>query len=56
MINRHKVLDDGWIAMFNGFQYKLVYPAGNWTESRATCQELGGDLAVFGIQDMESRT
>ena len=55
IVYRHKVLSDGWVAMFNGYQYKLTPKAQMWNESRTVCQAMGGDLAVYGIQDMESR-
>jgi len=49
-------LDDGWIAPFNGYQYKRTPRSQTWEESRRTCQNWGGDLAVFGIRDFGTRT
>jgi len=44
-------LDDGWIAPFNGYQYKVTANRQNWEESRSLCQSWGGDLIVHGFQD-----
>ena len=45
-------LDDGWIAPFNGYQYKATMRSQSWDESRSICQSWGGDLIVYGFRDL----
>ncbi|CAK8695481.1 unnamed protein product [Clavelina lepadiformis] len=45
----------GWYAPSNGYQYILISTTQSWFESRQTCQEMGGDLAVAGAQDLTMR-
>jgi len=44
-------LDDGWIAPFNGFQYKMNVKKRTWIDSRKICQSWGGDHIVYGFRD-----
>ena len=48
-------LNDGWIAPFNGYQYKVTSSKQNWQDSRQTCRSWGGDLVVHGVIDMGVR-
>ena len=48
-------LNDGWIAPFNGYQYKVTSTRQDWQASRQTCRGWGGDLAVYGVIDMGVR-
>ena len=43
-------MDDGWIAPFNGYQYKFINSSQSWEKSRTICRNFGGDLIVYGIQ------
>ena len=51
----YKHLGDGWVTIFNGYQYKKTPRAQSWEASRSTCQSWGGDLAVYGVQGLGSR-
>ena len=44
-------LKDGWVAPFNGYQYKITPNYQSWVASRNVCQSLGGDLIVHGFRD-----
>ena len=48
-------LNDGWIAPFNGYQYKVTSSRQNWQNSRQICHGWGGDLVVHGVIDMGVR-
>ena len=48
-------LDDGWIAPFYGYQYKLTPEQQSWDQGRRICQSWGADLIVFGYQDAVMR-
>ena len=48
-------LEDRWITPFNGFQYKYNTTRKNWADARTACYEMGGDLASFGIWDIQTR-
>ena len=59
---KYKRLEDDWVAVINQnevlsaeYQYKVNRNRTSWNSSRTTCQNWGGDLAVYGIQDFESR-
>ena len=45
-------MDDGWIAPFNGYQYKAIMEPQSWEESRSICRSWGGDLIVYGVRDL----
>ncbi|XP_076825901.1 perlucin-like protein isoform X2 [Clavelina lepadiformis] len=38
------------------YQYQLTTTANSWHDSRYICQSKGGDLAVHGMKDYETRT
>jgi len=40
-------LPDGWFELDSRYQYKLVNMTKTWTDARAHCQSLGGDLVSF---------
>jgi len=44
-------LDDGWIFPFNGYQYKAILIRNSYDVSQTICQNLGGDLIVYGFRD-----
>ena len=50
-------LEDGWIRLSpsTGYQYKNTQTAQTWNKSRETCQNMGGDLIVYGIQETKIR-
>ena len=48
-------LDDGWISLLNGFEYKLITASQTWYSSQSQCQEMGGDLATHGLKEWETR-
>ena len=43
------------MTIFNGYQYKITPQGQSWEESQSICKRWGGDLAVYGVQNMESR-
>ena len=45
-------LDDGWITPLNGYQYKITPTSQSWDDGRRICQSWGGDLIVYGFQDI----
>ena len=47
-------LNDGWFSPFNGYQYKVARRA-SWQNSRNSCQSMGADLVVYGVQDTNTR-
>ena len=51
----YQILSDGWVTLFNGYQYKFTLDDKTWNDSRTTCRKWGGDLAVYGIQNMDAR-
>lgn len=51
----YNILDDGWIAPFNGYKYKIVENIVSWHEARSTCQSYGSDLASFGVPSAKTR-
>ena len=51
----YKNLSDGWVTLFNGYQYKPTSGKLTWNQSRKFCQNWGSDLAVYGIQNMKAR-
>jgi len=55
MLRGYVEIDDGWIAPFNGYQYKLTASRHSWQEKQGTCQSWGGDLIVHGFQDPTAR-
>ena len=42
-------LKGGWIALFNGYQYKATLFRKNWRDSQKICRKWGGDLVVYGV-------
>ena len=48
-------LDDGWVAPFNGYQYKRTPNSQSWDETRSLSQSWGGDLIVHGFRDYAVR-
>ncbi|CAK8680224.1 unnamed protein product [Clavelina lepadiformis] len=46
-----------WIPMMvtNGYQYYLATTEQNWQASRDICTSMGGDLAVNGMKDLNTR-
>ena len=55
LLRGYMTLDGGWIAPFNGYQYKATTTCQTWNASRSVCQEEGGDLAHYGVRDVASR-
>ena len=56
ILNRSYVmLEDEWIGLFNGFQYKLSNESLSWNESRKICEAWGSDLIVHGVRDAGTR-
>ena len=47
--------DDGWVMLFNGYTYKEIPEKHFRNDSRAICQQMGGDLAQYGIRDIGNR-
>ena len=45
-------LDDGWITPLNGYQYKATPNSQTLDQGRTICQNWGGDLIVYGFQDV----
>jgi len=39
-------MDDGWIAPFNGYQYKITPNKTSWDTTRSLCQNWDGDIIV----------
>ena len=52
LLRGYMELEDGWIALFNGYQYKVTPNAQPWEDGRATCQTWGGDLIVYGFRNV----
>ena len=55
LLRGYMTLDGGWIAPFNGYQYKATATYQSWSASRSLCQEEGGDLAQYGVRDVAIR-
>ena len=55
LLRGYMMLDGGWIAPFNGYQYKVIAKRQSWGASRSLCQEEGGDLAQYGVRDVAIR-
>ena len=55
LLRGYMTLDGGWIAPFNGYQYKAIATRQSWSASRSVCQEEGGDLAHYGVRDVAIR-
>ena len=55
LLCEYMTLDGGWIAPFNGYQYKATATRQSWSASRSVCQEEGGDLAQYGVRDVAIR-
>ena len=55
LLRGYMTLDGGWIAPFNGYQYKAIATRQSWSASRSLCQEEGGDLAQYGVRDVAIR-
>ena len=55
LLRGYVTLDGGWIAPFNGYQYKATTTYQSWNASRSVCQEEGGDLAQYGVRDVAIR-
>ena len=55
LANGYISLENGWIAPFNGYQYKKTPTAAVWNESRQICQSWGADLIVYGVHDTRIR-
>ena len=47
---------NAWVVPLNGHQYRAATGGLSWNESRSLCQQLGGNLAQYGIQDVGTRT
>ena len=45
-------LDDGWIAPFNGYQYKVTTNFTSWDVNRQICRNVGGDLIGKKFQEV----
>ena len=48
-------LNDGWIAQFNGYQYKAISNRRNWRDAEAYCKNHGADLASIGVRNKINR-
>ena len=55
LLRGYMTLDGGWIAPFNGYQYKASTTRQSWSASRSVCQEEGADLAQYGVRDVAIR-
>ena len=56
LLRGYMKLDGGWIAPFNGYQYKATTTGQSWSASRSLCQEAeGADLAHYGVRDVAIR-
>ena len=55
LLRGYMTLDGGWIAPFNGYQYKSITTRQSWSASRSLCLEEGGDLAQYGVRDVAIR-
>ena len=55
LLRGYVTLDGGWIAPFNGYQYKAITTGQSWSASQSLCQEEGGDLAQYGVRDVAIR-
>ena len=55
LLRGYLTLDGGWIAPFNGYQYKAITTIQSWSASRSVCQEEGGDFAQYGVRDVAIR-
>ena len=55
LLRGYIIMEDGWIAPFNGYQYKASPNRQTWNESRSLCQQWGGDLAQYGARDVGTR-
>ena len=42
LLRGYMTLNGGWIAPFNGYQYKAITARQSWSASRSLCQEEGG--------------
>ena len=51
----YKNLGNGWVTIFNRYQYKRTPERQSWEASQSICRSWGGNLAVYGVQDMGSR-
>ena len=40
---------------YNGYTYSLTLGEMTWKEARKACQRFGGDLAVQGIKEYDTR-
>ena len=50
------MMENGWIAPFNGYQYKASPGFHTWSAGQAFCRSWGGDLAQYGVRDVATRT
>ncbi|CAK8674504.1 unnamed protein product [Clavelina lepadiformis] len=48
-------IDPDFYVPFNGYKYRLTQNSLNYDHARAACEEMGGDLAVFGMRDLTTR-
>ena len=55
LLRGYITLDGGWIAPFNGYQYKAITTRQSWNASRSLCHIEGGDLAQYGVRDVAMR-
>ena len=55
LLRGYMTLDGGWIAPFNGYQYKAIATRQSWNASRSLCQEEGADLVQYGVRDVAIR-
>ena len=44
MLHGYMTVEKGWIAPFNGYQYKATTTSQSWKASQIQCQAEGGDL------------
>nr|XP_002128088.1 alpha-N-acetylgalactosamine-specific lectin-like [Ciona intestinalis] len=47
--------DIGWVQLYNGFQYLVKHGGSTYFDARRYCKSKGGDLAVSGMQDNNTR-